>query len=157
MKALLSTSICLLFFINLSFGQTVEENTETIYKYEDVEDAPTFPGCEKKKKTKKRNKCAQKNLMKFITKELKYPIAAEYNKKEGMAIITFIVEKNGQITNAKISSNPGHGMGEDALRIVNKMPKWNPGTIVGKPVRVLHKVFVAYGTSAGLSPIIVNF
>ena len=156
MKALLIISSLLLLFVNLSLGQSAEANTEKVYNYKELDAPPTFPGCEKKKKSKKRNKCAQKKLNKFISKELKYPIAAEYNSKVGIAVIKFIVEKNGIITNAKISSNPGYGMGEDALRIVNKMPKWTPGTVNNQPVRTYHSIIVQYGESKDLSPIIVN-
>jgi len=61
-------------------------------------------------------------MEKFISDELKTPIAAILNHNKEVAIVSFIVEKDGQISNAEIKTNPGNGLGEELLRVVNKMP-----------------------------------
>jgi TonB family protein len=54
----------------------------------------------------------------------------------GTVYITFIIEKDGTLTNAKVLRGIGSGCDEEALRVVNMMPKWNPGEQKGKPVAV---------------------
>ena len=88
-----------------------------------VEKSPEFPG-------------GNDSLYAFIGRNIKYPEAAKKNKIEGRVFVTFVVEKDGQVSSAKILRDIGGGCGEEALRVVNSMPKWKPGTQRGNPVRV---------------------
>ena len=88
-----------------------------------VEKSPEFPG-------------GNDSLYAFIGRNIKYPEAAKKNKIEGRVFVTFVIEKDGQVSSAKILRDIGGGCGEEALRVVNSMPKWKPGTQRGNPVRV---------------------
>ena len=88
-----------------------------------VEKSPEFPG-------------GNDSLYAFIGRNIKYPEAAKKNKIEGRVFVTFVIEKDGQVSNAKLLRDIGGGCGEEAIRVVNSMPKWKPGTQRGNPVRV---------------------
>ncbi len=88
-----------------------------------VEKMPSFPG-------------GEVELMKFIQKNVNYPWAAKEVGQEGTAYIQFIVEKNGKITNVKCLRDIGFGIEDEAIRVVKKMPKWEPGEQRGNKVRV---------------------
>jgi len=112
----------------------LNDQEEPIYKVVDVQ--PSFPGCEDIDDEVKRKKCTDKEWLDFIYGNLNYPLLARENGVEGMVVVTYIVEKDGTITNAKIVRDIGAGCGEEAMRVINLMPKWNPGILAGQPVRV---------------------
>ncbi len=102
-----------------------------------VEDMPRFPGCEGETLDKAELKeCAEKRMLQFIYKHVSYPAIARENGVEGKAIVAFVVEKDGSITDVKVVRGPGAGISEEAIRVVNSFPKWIPGKQREKPVRV---------------------
>lgn len=103
-----------------------------------VEIMPYFPGCEEEEDKEKRKICSDKKMIDFIIKNFEYPDEARIKGIEGMAVVRFIVEKDGSLSfeEKPILRDPGGGTGEEALRIVQSMPKWNPGRNDDKPVRV---------------------
>ncbi len=101
-----------------------------------VEFMPCFKGCEDIGDSSERKKCSDKKIIEYINENIIYPEDARKNDIEGMAVVKFIIEANGEISKAEILKNPGGGTGEEALRIINKMPNWNPGISEGKPVSV---------------------
>ncbi|MEM9835481.1 MAG: energy transducer TonB, partial [Bacteroidota bacterium] len=111
---------------------------EEIFKV--VEQMPMFPGCEDIGNAAEQKQCAQKKLLEFIYGNIKYPAIARENGVEGMAVVSFVVEKDGKVTDAKVVRNPGAKTGEEALRVVNLMNqqgiRWVPGQQGGRPVRV---------------------
>jgi protein TonB len=107
---------------------------EDIFKV--VEDMPRFPGCEDISGKTEREQCAQQKMLEFIYKNIKYPTIARENGVEGTAVIRFVVEPDGSITNAEVVRDIGAGCGAEALRVVQTMPKWVPGKQRGKAVRV---------------------
>ncbi len=88
-----------------------------------VEKMPQFPG-------------GEAEMMKFIYKNIKYPPIARENNIEGLVVVTFVVGKDGSINDIKVLRDIGGGCGEESVRVVKKMPKWNPGKQRGKPVQV---------------------
>ena len=74
-------------------------------------------------------------MYKFITDNLKYPQLALENGIEGRVYINFTVEKDGTISDVRVLRDIGGGCGQEAKRVVEMMPKWNPGKQKGKPVR----------------------
>lgn len=72
----------------------------------------------------------------FIRSNLSYPREALDEKKEGIVIASFVVEKNGNISNISIVRGLGYGCDEEVLRLMKMMPKWKPGKKDGKAVRV---------------------
>jgi periplasmic protein TonB len=83
-------------------------------------------------------------LAAFLKTNVRYPAAADSAKVTGTVTISFIVEKTGALSGLNVVNSIGHGCDEEALRVVRKMPKWNPGTIANKPVRVLYKVLIKF-------------
>ena len=98
--------------------------------------APIFSGCEDEKDYQKRQKCTDTQLAAFIGNNRIYPIQAKKNNVEGMVKVKFIIEKDGSLTNVEIVNDIGSGCGEEALRLVKMMPKWEPATQRGRPIRV---------------------
>lgn len=75
-------------------------------------------------------------MYKWLGKNLRYPATASKSNIQGRVVVSFIVEKDGQITDIKILKGIGFGCDEEAVRAVGKMPKWNAGRQNGSPVRV---------------------
>ncbi|MEL6863930.1 MAG: energy transducer TonB, partial [Bacteroidota bacterium] len=93
-----------------------------------VEEMPRFPGCEEQGLSKdEKRACAEKTLMAFIYKNIKYPVMARETNTEGTVVASFIVEKDGRITDLEIVRDIGAGCGSEVMRIVKKMPDWIPG------------------------------
>lgn len=78
------------------------------------------------------------SLASYIQKNLVYPQAEKEAGKEGTVYVQFIVEKDGSISNVRVVKGvPGApGLTQEAVRIIRSMPKWNPGKMNGRPVRV---------------------
>ena len=104
------------------------------------EEMPLFPGCEDRPDYASRKSCADSLLLDFVYSNLRYPYAAWRDSVQGMAVVSFVVEKDGSVAEPKAVRDPGRGTGAEAVRIVNLMVKrgirWTPGTQMGKPVRV---------------------
>lgn len=107
---------------------------EEIFKV--VEDMPRFPGCESESDKAAKDQCAQKKMLEYIYKNIKYPAIARENGVEGTVVIRFVVEKDGKITASEVVRDIGAGCGDEAKRIVDMMPKWIPGKQRGNAVRV---------------------
>lgn len=91
--------------------------------YSNVEIIPSFPG-------------GYKGLQKYFDDNLEYPVEATNDGVEGTVNISFVVDENGKLTSPKIIGDKvGYGLEEEALRVVNKMPVWNPGKLKGKNVK----------------------
>ena len=112
----------------------IEDNEREIFKV--VEQSPMFPGCEDIADKNERKICAETKMLQFMYGNIQYPAVARDNGVEGMVVIQFIVEKDGSITGAEIIRDIGANCGEEAKRVVNMMPLWNPGRQRDRPVRV---------------------
>jgi protein TonB len=75
-------------------------------------------------------------LRKYLSKEMKYPKKAIYNGISGRVNLSFVVDKEGNISDVKIEHGLGGGCDEEAVRVVEAMPKWKPGKMGDKKVRV---------------------
>lgn len=78
----------------------------------------------------------EKFMMIFIKSNLKYPSYAQQTKKEGRVLVRFAVDTEGNIKDAEVIKSVYPSLDREALRVVNDMPKWKPGTIGGTPVEV---------------------
>lgn len=131
-------------FLALSWpilGQEMETVAGDSTIFTVAEEMPRFPVCEKLDTTLEViKKCAQEQLLSFIYQNVNYPFEARQNGNEGTVVISFVIEKDGSITNQEIMKDIGGGCGAEALRVVNLMPeadlKWVPGKNKGEPVRV---------------------
>jgi len=88
-----------------------------------VESMPEFPG-------------GAEQMMIFIAKNIKYPPMARESGIQGRVFVNFVVEPNGSVSNVKVLRGIGGGCDEEAIRVVQEMPKWTPGRQRGKAVRV---------------------
>lgn len=76
------------------------------------------------------------DINQFLARNLKYPTLARENNIQGRVSVQFVVDEEGRITQAKVIKGIGGGCEEEALRVVNAMPKWSPGLQNGRPVKV---------------------
>lgn len=118
------------------------QNDTTIYKI--VEEAPRFPGCELLDTTiDVKNLCAQRAMLLFFNQNINYPLQARDQNIEGTVALSFVVEKDGYISNIKVLKDIGGGCGEEAKRVASGMNEafqqakvaWVPGKNGGKIVR----------------------
>jgi protein TonB len=96
-----------------------------------VEEMPTFPGGEEK-------------LLEYLQKNIKYPPVARENGIMGVVYVTFVVDKDGKIKDAKTLRGIGGGCDEEALRVIKTMPQWKPGKQNGRAVQVQYNVPVRF-------------
>jgi len=101
----------------------------------EVDEMPYFPGCDDKTLTEKRS-CADNKMLQHIYTNIRYPKEAQKDDAEGVVVVKFIVEKNGQLTNAKIARSVHPKCDEEVLRLVNEMPNWIPAVKDGNKVAV---------------------
>jgi len=73
---------------------------------------------------------------KFLRKNIHYPAIASEEGKQGKVFLSFIVEKDGHISNVVVERGAGYGLDEEAARVLRMAPKWKPGIQNGQPVRV---------------------
>lgn len=82
--------------------------------------------------------------MKFYQNNLYYPTSARTDGTQGTVYVMFIVEEDGKLTNIKATNSVSRDVDRSAVRLVKKMPKWNPGERNGKVVRGLFVLPVTY-------------
>jgi protein TonB len=130
--------LCLFLFfsiIQVSIGQTktnqVDSTANLVFTV--VEEMPIFPGGEKK-------------MTKFIKKNIVHPPAAYKEGRAGICYITFIVEKDGSLSDIRVlkGASGGADLDEEALRVVKSMPKWKPGKQNGHAVRVAYNLPIRF-------------
>ena len=81
---------------------------------------------------------------KFLAANLRYPAIARENNIQGRVFLSFVVEKDGGLSNIKVARGIGGGCDEEAVRVIAISPKWNPGMQNGKAVRVSYTVPVFF-------------
>lgn len=96
-----------------------------------VEQMPSFPG-------------GSEALFNYLSENITYPKDCEDVCVQGRVIITFIVEKDGSITNAEVVKSVHPSFDEEALRVVKAMPRWIPGKQNGKNIRVKYTIPVSF-------------
>ena len=99
-----------------------------------VEEMPEFPG-------------GVAELMKFLQANVKYPDDAKKAGKAGRVIVKFVIDKDGSISDATILRSVYPSIDAEALRVVNAMPKWNPGKVKGEPVKVKYTLPLSFSLS----------
>ena len=107
------------------------DKDENPLKLRVVRQLPEFPG-------------GMVELMKWITKTLKYPYAAQQQKIQGRVFVTFIINRDGSIANIKIVKSVHPLLDNEARRIVKLMPHWKPGIEDGKPCRTMFAIPIEF-------------
>lgn len=112
---------------SISAKQMVENESENVTEvYQNTEDPdvmPEFTG-------------GQQAMMQFLMENIKYPESAKENDIEGTVFIAFVVNSKGKVTKANVKKSAEKSLDDEALRVINKMPKWTPGEKDGKKVNV---------------------
>jgi protein TonB len=111
--------------------QVDEEVVEEAPIFTVVESMPEFPG-------------GMQELYTFLGNNIKYPVMAKESGIQGKVYVTFVVEVDGSITDVRVLRGIGGGCDEEAVRVVQNMPKWTPGKQRGKPVRVQYNLPVRF-------------
>lgn len=114
---------------NVDESASLDANTDEVFKVVEVD--PEFPG-------------GEEALYKYLAENIKYPVMAKNNKVEGRVYITFVIEKDGTVSDAKVLRSVNEELDAEALRVINAMPKWKPGTQRGVPVRVQYNIPISF-------------
>ena len=88
-------------------------------------------------------------LVEYLSKNIKFPKEKEKENVRARVVASFTVDKDGSITDAKIVRSQGEAFDNEALRVINGMPKWIPGTQNGKAVRVKYTLPITFSTTDG--------
>ena len=119
-----------------------EEEVDIDVPFAVIEDVPIFPGCERVKKSERRN-CFQEKMNKHIRKNFRYPEIAQEMGIQGRVYVNFIISKNGSITNIRMRG-PDKNLEKEAERIISKLPSMTPGKQRGRPVRVTFSIPITF-------------
>ena len=116
-----------------------DESNTSGKPFDVVEQMPQFPG-------------GPAALMEFLSKNVKYPQEAYKNGIQGRVIVTFVVNKDGSISDAKVVKSVDPQLDEEALRVVHSMPNWIPGRQNGEPVNVKYTVPITFKLQGDAKP-----
>jgi protein TonB len=83
-------------------------------------------------------------MYRYLGNNLRYPSYLQERKISGTVFVSFVVGKAGEINQVEILKTPHEGFNEEVIRVINKMPKWKPGTQAGKPVSVRYKMPIKF-------------
>lgn len=108
-------------------NQKVKKAEGTIYKTLDLSEDPTYPG-------------GIEQFYKFIGQNFKVPVTPADVKLKGRVYVTFIIEKDGALTDFKMLRDIGYGTGDEALRVLKLCQNWIPGKINGEPVATMYSL-----------------
>ncbi len=102
-----------------------------LYDLGTVQTAPEFIG-------------GQKALMKYLKSNLRYPSSAQENNIQGKVYVSFVVDKNGSLSDLQIIKGIGNGCDEEAIRVLKSSPAWKPGMNDNKPVKTSYTLPVTF-------------
>lgn len=115
--------------IHLSLSSKSREMNEQVFTV--VEKMPSFPG-------------GDAELLKYIATNIKYPKESQVNGEQGRVICSFIVGRDGSVNNPEVLRGVTPLLNEEAVRVINTMPRWNPGMQRGKAVAVKYTVPITF-------------
>ncbi|WP_316821214.1 TonB family protein [Pedobacter gandavensis] len=102
-----------------------------IYDARGIEVYPEFEG-------------GMKGWAKFLQRNLRYPDLAQEREVQGRVMVSFVIERDGSISDVKLISGIGSGCDEEALRVIRKSPNWKPGRQNSQTVRVRYTMPLAF-------------
>lgn len=114
---------------HLSLSSKSREMNEQVFTV--VEKMPSFPG-------------GDAELLKYIASNIKYPKESQDNGEQGRVICSFIVGRDGSVNNPEVLRGVTPLLNEEAVRVINTMPRWNPGMQRGKAVAVKYTVPITF-------------
>ena len=120
-----------------AMGERVDREGRPLPEAETVEEKmPLWPGCPTTQDYPLRKTCADRAMLEYIYRNIRYPARAREYGAEGMAVISFVIETNGAITNIESVRGITEDIRDEVIRLVRTFPRWEPGTQDGKAVRV---------------------
>jgi len=131
MKKIALIVLVTLFGFHLSNAQTSEVQEDRIYSFVTLKDPPRFPGGIAK-------------FYRFLVDNLKYPEAARAKKIQGTVFVSFIVEKDGSLSNIKTVRGLSTETDQEAERMLKISPKWEPGSLNGRPIRTQYNIPIKF-------------
>lgn len=108
-----------------------EKSDSAAHVFNVADQMPSFPG-------------GNQALGSYLYRNIRYPEMAATQGVQGRVIVSFIVENDGSITNASVKESVDPSLDKEALRLINKMPKWIPGKINGQNVRVCFSLPITF-------------
>lgn len=119
--------------------EVIEEKKEVVQEkiveepkiFKSVEQMPEFPG-------------GEAAMMKYLSTNIKYPKQAVDNNIEGKVFLNFVVNEDGDISNVIVKRGVDAALDQEAMRVVKSMPKWSPGKMQGKAVKVYYNLPVVF-------------
>ena len=121
--------------LQINYSEMEEESTSQSTEDEEVfmvvEENPEFPG-------------GAAELMKFLAKEIKYPVEAQQKGEQGRVIVQFVVGKDGKLSDFKVVRSVSPELDAEAIRVCKSMPTWKPGKQRGKAVSVKFTVPISF-------------
>ncbi len=115
--------------VGTSDAKVTEEDPNKIFT--SVEKNPEYPG-------------GIESFYRFLGKNINYPAIARENNTQGKVIVSFVVERDGSLTDIKVVRGIGDGCDEEAVRILKKAAHWSPGIQNGRPVRCSYNVPISF-------------
>ncbi|MDD7317506.1 MAG: TonB family protein [Prevotella sp.] len=109
----------------------LDGNSDNPLNFQVVERLPEFPG-------------GPTELMKWLTKHLRYPAQALSRKQQGEVLVQFIINRDGTLSDFKIAKSAGTALDSEAMRVMRMMPKWTPGEDHGRKCRTLFIIPVVF-------------
>ncbi len=106
-----------------------------VYDFVSIEKQPEFKG-------------GMVKFYEYLRENVKYPAEAKANKVQGKVFLSFIVETDGELSDIKVDRKLGSGTDEEAIRVLKASPKWTPGMLNGKPVRVKYNIPITFALPA---------
>lgn len=119
--------------LKLSFVASPTQE-DKVYDFVSLEQQPTFPG-------------GMAKFYEFLKKTVRYPAEAQQKNVQGKVFLSFVVEKNGELTNFKVDRKLGSGTDEEAIRVMKLSPNWIPGIQDNKAVRVKYNIPLSFTLS----------
>jgi len=123
MKTIIAFCIILLGFSNV-YSQTTQPVADNDKVFTIVQQKPEFPG----------------SINDWLAQNINYPPDARKSNIQGTVYVSFIVEKDGSVSNAKVLRGANSLLDNESLRVISIMPKWTPGMQNGHNVRVQYMV-----------------
>jgi TonB family protein len=117
-----------------SYNSGIKFSQDTVFAFTSVDQHPTFQG-------------GMDKFYEYLSKSVKYPKEAVAKNIQGKVFLSFIVEKDGELTNINVDRKLGAGTDEEAVRVLAASPRWIPGKRAGKPVRVKYNIPINFALS----------
>lgn len=113
---------------------STKSDTGKVFAFTSIDRQPSFPG-------------GMDKFYQYLGKSIKYPQEAKDKKVQGKVFLSYIVEKDGRLTEIEVRRSLGSGTDEEAVRVLKASPKWIPGISNNQPVRVKYNIPITFALS----------